>query len=175
MANEGEILQAAGQIFFVKGNDVVPMPMSPSIMVDETNPRAINTEFGMGKRTKDLIEDGYELAVDDGSETSKQIRETVGKSETMRGRSFQVLDVNEGIGKKLLRGVTSLGGKFRGKLPGVLGLLDIMGMKREYEQILDGTHYMSDVLRLPSTAAALADQVYKDGGSVSEIIDIFED
>ena len=174
MANEGEILQAAGQIFFVKGNDVVPMLMSPSIMVDETNPRAINTEFGVGKRAKNLIEDGYELAVDDGSETSKQIRETVGKSETMRGRSFQVLDVNEDIGKRIADGVRSLGGKIRGKLPGVLGLLDIIGMKKEYEQILAGEHPVLNAATGAMQERAGLNQVYKDGGSVSEIIDIFE-
>ena len=41
-----EILQAANQIFFVKGGDVVHMMMSKTLMVDEANPRAVSTEFG---------------------------------------------------------------------------------------------------------------------------------
>jgi len=170
-----EILQAAGQIFFVKGDDVVPVPMSPTLMVDEANPRAVNTEYGAGQTAKKLIDDGYELAIDDGSEEAKKIRDTVGKSETMRGRSFMVLDANEDIGKKIADGVSSLGGKIRGKLPGVLGLLDIMGMKREYEQILAGEHPVLNAAQTKMLERAGLNQVYKDGGLVSEIIDIFAD
>ena len=93
----------------------------------------------------------------------------------MRGRSFDNLEINEGIGKKLFRGVTSLGGKIRGKLPGVLGLLDIMGMKREYEQILAGEHPVLNAANTKMYERAGSNQVYKDGGLVSEIIDIFAD
>jgi hypothetical protein len=166
MANETEILQAANQIFFVKGDDVVPMMMSKTIMIDETNPRAVSTEFGSGQIAKKLIDDGYELAIDDGSEEGKRIKKIVSESDTMKGRSFDNLEINEGIGKKLFRGVTSIGGKFRGKLPGVLGLLDIMGMKREYEQILAGEHPILNAATGRVQERAGLNQVYKDGGLV---------
>ena len=158
MANELEILQSGGAIFFVKGNDVVPMGMSPALTKEVLNPESPSV-----KAVKRLIDDGYELAVDDGSEEAKKIRKTVADSSHMRGRPFQYLGANEGFGKKLLRGISSIGGKFKGKLPGVLGILDIMGMKKEYEQILAGEH---PVLNAVMGERADANQVYKDGGIV---------
>ena len=135
MADELEILQSGGTMFFVKGNDVVPMGLSPALTKE-----VVNTESPSAKEVKRLTDDGYELAVDDGSEEAKKIRKTVADSPHMRGRTFQDIGANESFGKKLLHGVSSIGGKFKGKLPGVLGILDIMGMKKEYEQILAGEH-----------------------------------
>jgi len=60
-----------------------------------------------------------------------------------------------------------------GKLPGVLGILDILGMKKEYDQILAGEHpilnQVIDTENKPLT--------YKDGGYVTSpfVKDIFSE
>ena len=58
-------------------------------------------------------------------------------------------------------------GKVGGKLPGVLGILDIMGMKKEYDQIMAGEHPMFQEVKPISL---------KDGGYVTNplIEDIFD-
>tara|TARA_R100001015_G_C4489115_1_gene67245 strand:- start:20 stop:562 length:543 start_codon:yes stop_codon:yes gene_type:complete len=59
-----------------------------------------------------------------------------------------------------------------GKLPGVLGILDILGMKKEYDQIMAGEHpilnQVIDTENKPLT--------YKDGGYVTNpfVKDIFD-
>ena len=58
-------------------------------------------------------------------------------------------------------------GQVGGKLPGVLGILDIMGMKKEYDQIMAGEHPMFQEAK-PITL--------KDGGYVTNpfVKDIFD-
>tara|TARA_R110000824_G_scaffold161844_3_gene337337 strand:- start:1 stop:513 length:513 start_codon:yes stop_codon:yes gene_type:complete len=168
---DGEILQASGMVFFVKGDDVVPMMMSRTMMVDEANPKAINLEYGSGADAKKLIDDGYQLAFDDGSEEAKRVRSVVDNSNTMRGKEFSNLEINEGLGKKLFDGMKSIGGKFGRVLP-ALGILDIMGMKQEYDQIMAGEHPSG----ITSTVEKEAAKIYADGGYVTHpfVDDIFD-
>tara|TARA_Y100000114_G_C11570430_1_gene236104 strand:- start:12 stop:566 length:555 start_codon:yes stop_codon:yes gene_type:complete len=70
--------------------------------------------------------------------------------------------------------------KIGGKAGGIMGLLDIMGMKKEYEQLMEGTHPMSSVFAeagLLKPEAKGSTQVFKDGGYVSSnpiVEDIFD-
>jgi hypothetical protein len=60
-----------------------------------------------------------------------------------------------------------------GKLPGVLGILDILGMKGEYDQIMEGTHPSG----ITTTVEKEAAKVYADGGYVTNnpfVKDIFD-
>ena len=70
--------------------------------------------------------------------------------------------------------------KVGSKAGGIMGLLDIMGMKKEYEQLMEGTHPMSSVFAeagLLGPEAKGSTQVFKDGGYVSSnpiVEDIFD-
>jgi len=81
---------------------------------------------------------------------------------------------------KVTKVIKDLLGKVGGKLPGILGVLDIMGMKKEYEQLMEGTHPMSPVFAeagLLGSQAQASTQVYKDGGYVTNnpfVEDIFD-
>ena len=60
-----------------------------------------------------------------------------------------------------------------GKLPGVLGILDILGMKKEYDQIMAGEHPSG----ITTTVEKEAAKVYADGGYVTNnpfVKDIFD-
>ena len=73
---------------------------------------------------------------------------------------------------KVTKVLKDLLGKVGGKLPGVLGILDILGMKEEYDQIMAGEHpilnQVIDTENKPLT--------YKDGGYVTNpfVKDIFD-
>jgi len=177
--NVTEILQSAGMVFFVKGDDVIPTMMGKSIMIDENNPRPIDIEYGNGKQVKSLIDDGYEIAVVDDSAESKKIQKIVSDSDSMKGKSFQNLDIDEpdGIGRKLFNGVKSLGGKI-GKAFPALGALDIFDAKNQYDQIMDGTHPV--ISELPSANQYIgsgepAPQEYNQGGIASINTDPYYD
>ena len=76
---------------------------------------------------------------------------------------------------KLLKNIL---GKVGNKIPGALGILDILGMKKEYDQLMDGTHPMSEFFN--ESGIGVGDkptQVYADGGYVISpfVKDIFED
>ena len=168
--NQTEILQAAGMVFFVKGDNVIPQMMSNSIMIDENNPKVIRTDYGSGANVKKMIDDGYELAVVDGSEESNKIQKIVSNSDEMKGRSFQNMSIDEpdGVGKRIFNGVKSLGGKI-GKAFPALGALDIFDAKNQYDQIMDGTHPV--LSELPSANQYIgsgepAPQEYNQGGIV---------
>ena len=157
-------------VFFVKGDNVIPQMMSNSIMIDENNPKVIRTDYGSGANVKKMIDDGYELAVVDGSEESNKIQKIVSNSDEMKGRSFQNMSIDEpdGVGKRIFNGVKSLGGKI-GKAFPALGALDIFDAKNQYDQIMDGTHPV--ISELPSANQYIgsgepAPQEYNQGGIV---------
>ena len=62
------------------------------------------------------------------------------------------------------------------KLPGVLGILDIMGMKKEYDQIVEGTHPSGITMTEEEFKEKFGNQVYADGGYVTNpfVKDIFD-
>jgi len=149
-----DIMQVGGNIFFTKGNDVVPISMNKSLLSG-------NEESPNVQQAKKLIADGYSLAINDGSDLSKQQFSLIDK--ITRGQPQMNIDPTDGLGSKILNTVSKLGGK----LPGVLGILDILGMKKEYDQIMAGEHPMFQELK-PMTL--------KDGGYVINpfIKDIFD-
>ena len=70
---------------------------------------------------------------------------------------------------KLIDAISKVGGK----TGGVMGLVDILGMKKEYEQLMEGKHPMSKIFAeagLLGPEAKASTQVFKDGG----VIDIFD-
>ena len=78
---------------------------------------------------------------------------------------------------KITKVIKDLFGKVGGKLPGVLGILDILGMKKEYDQIMAGEHPSGITMTEEQFKEKFADdQVYADGGHVTNpfVKDIFE-
>jgi|TARA_X000001388_G_C2217145_1_gene117722 hypothetical protein len=154
-----DIMQVSGNIFFTKGNDVVPISMNKSLLSG-------NEESPNVQQAKKLIADGYSLAINDGSDLSKQQFSLIDK--ITRGQPQMNIDPTDGLGSKILNTVSKLGGK----IPGVLGILDILGMKGEYDQIMAGEHpilnQVIDTENKPLT--------YKDGGYVTNpfVKDIFD-
>ena len=65
-----------------------------------------------------------------------------------------------------------------GKLPGILGILDIMGMKKEYDQIMAGEHPYAPKLFYTEEEfkEKFGNQIYADGGYVTSpfVKDIFD-
>ena len=154
-----DIMQAGGNIFFTKGNDVVPIAMNKSLLSG-------NEETPSVQQAKRLIAEGYSLAVNDGSDLSKQQFSLIDR--LTRGQPQMNIDPTDGLGSRIVNTITKLGGK----VPGVLGILDILGMKGEYDQIMAGEHpilnQVIDTENKPLT--------YKDGGYVTNpfVKDIFD-
>ena len=152
-------MQVGGNIFFTKGNDVVPITMNKSLLSG-------NEETPSVQQAKRLIAEGYSLAVNDGSDLSKQQFSLIDK--LTRGQPQMNIDPTDGLGSRIVNTITKLGGK----VPGVLGILDILGMKGEYDQIMAGEHpilnQVIDTKNEPLT--------FKDGGYVTNpfIKDIFD-
>jgi len=154
-----DIMQVGGNIFFTKGNDVVPITMNKSLLSG-------NEETPSVQQAKRLIAEGYSLAVNDGSDLSKQQFSLIDR--LTRGQPQMNIDPTDGLGSRIVNTITKLGGK----VPGVLGILDILGMKGEYDQIMAGEHpilnQVIDTKNEPLT--------FKDGGYVTNpfIKDIFD-
>ena len=154
-----DIMQVGGNIFFTKGNDVVPITMNKSLLSG-------NEETPSVQQAKRLIAEGYSLAVNDGSDLSKQQFSLIDR--LTRGQPQMNIDPTDGLGSRIVNTITKLGGK----VPGVLGILDILGMKGEYDQIMAGEHpilnQVIDTENKPLT--------YKDGGYVTNpfVKDIFD-
>jgi len=104
---EGEILSSMAHIFLVKGNDVEIFPLAPIMKFDPENP---NIESPSRARMKELMDEGYELAVDDGSEKSKMMKSAINRNSFMTGRSFDYLSsaMGDKTHEKVLRNVKSL-------------------------------------------------------------------
>jgi len=158
-----DIMQVSGNIFFTKGNDVVPISMNKSLLSG-------NEESPNVQQAKKLIADGYSLAINDGSDLSKQQFSLIDK--ITRGQPQMNIDPTDGLGSKILNTVSKLGGK----IPGVLGILDILGMKGEYDQIMEGTHPSGITMTEEQFKEKFGNQVYADGGYVTNpfVKDIFD-
>jgi len=157
-----EILQHGGVIYLTKGNDIVPLSIKPMMIGNEESPSVV--------QAKKLIADGYEIAVDDGTDNSKIVKKKI--SEFNKGSSSMSIDASDGIGAKIFNTISKLGGK----LPGVLGILDILGMKGEYDQIMEGTHPSGITMTEEQFKEKFGNQVYADGGYVTNpfVKDIFD-
>jgi len=152
-----EIIQHAGSVFLIKGNDIVPIPMNKSLLSG-------NTESPSMQQAQKLIADGYELAFSDNENANELVRKNFTKGNTPMN-----IPVDEGLGSKIANTIKNL----KGRLPGILGVLDILGMKKEYEQLMKGEHPMSKTFAeagLLGPEAQKSAQVFKDGG----VIDIFD-
>ncbi len=149
-----EIIQHAGSIFLIKGNDIVPIPMNKSLLSG-------NTESPSVQQAQKLIADGYQLAFSDNENANELVRKKFTKGTTPMN-----IPVDDGIGSRIANTIKNFGGK----IPGVLGILDILGMKKEYEQLMEGTHPMSSVFAesgLLGPEAKGSTQTFKDGGYVT--------
>jgi len=69
--------------------------------------------------------------------------------------------------QKVTNVLKNLMDKFGGKVGGIMGILDIMGMKKEYDDIQKGESLIN---KLIPTEKEYSKQVFKDGG----VIDIFD-
>ena len=154
-----DIRQAGGNIFFTKGNDVVPIAMNKRLVSG-------NEETPSVQQAKRLIAEGYSLAVNDGSDLSKQQFSLIDRF--TKGQPQMNIDPTDGLGSRIVNTITKLGGK----IPGVLGILDILGMKKEYDQIMAGEHpILNQVIDTENKPVT-----YKDGGYVTNpfVKDIFD-
>jgi hypothetical protein len=104
---EGEILSSMAHIFLVKGNDVEVFSLMPILKFDPENP---NLDSPSRARMKELLDEGYELAVDDGSEKSKMMKSTIKRNSFMAGRGFDYLSsaLGDKAHEKVFRNVKSL-------------------------------------------------------------------
>ena len=153
-----EIIQHAGSIFLIKGNDIVPIPMNKSLLSG-------NTESPSVQQAQKLIADGYQLAFSDNENANELVRKNFTKGNTPMN-----IPVDDGIGSKIANRVRSLGGK----IPGALGILDLLGMKKELEDIKAGESLIN---KLIPTVEEYSKQTFKDGGYVSSnpiVEDIFD-
>ena len=69
--------------------------------------------------------------------------------------------------QKVTNVLRNLMDKFGGKVGGIMGIADIMGMKKEYDDIQKGESLIN---KLIPTEKEFSKQVFKDGG----VIDIFD-
>jgi hypothetical protein len=116
---EGDVLSGLGNIFLVKGDDVKTFSAIP-IMKFEQFP---NLDSPIRADIKKLLDEGYELAVDDGSEKGKKIKDLVRNSEFMRGgRDLDYLPIRT-TGAKIFKLTQSIG-KF---LPSIAGFSTPIG------------------------------------------------
>ena len=153
-----EIIQHAGSIFLIKGNDIVPIPMNKSLLSG-------NTESPSVQQAQKLIADGYQLAFSDNENANELVRKNFTKGNTPMN-----IPVDDGIGSRIANTVRGLGGK----IPGALGILDILGMKKELEDIKAGESLIN---KLIPTLEEYSKQTFKDGGYVNPnpiVEDIFD-
>ena len=93
-----------------------------------------------------------------------------GKAEDLMGGSAPMAHISrsEKLNTQIKDATRALKKIFGGaKLPGILGIFDIMGMKKEYDDIQKGESLIN---KLIPTEKEFSKQVFKDGG----IIDIFD-
>ena len=116
---EGDVLSGLGNIFLVKGDDVKTFSAIP-IMKFEQFP---NLDSPTRADIKKLLDEGYELAVDDGSEKGKKIKDLVRNSEFMRGgKDLDRLPIQT-TGARVFKNIGSIG-KF---LPSIAGFSTPIG------------------------------------------------
>ena len=147
-----EILQHGGSVFLIKGNDLVPIAMNKPLLSG-------NTESPGVKQAQKLIADGYELAMSDNEKANELVRKNFTK-----GNTPMSIPVDDGIGSRIANTVKSLGGK----IPGSLGILDILGMKKQFDEIRAGESLVNKLIPTPKEYSK---RVFKDGGFIN-IFDI---
>ena len=147
-----EILQHGGMVFVTKGNDIVPVSMNKPLLSGNIESRGV-------QNLKKLLDDGYELAMSDNEKANELVQKNFTK-----GNPTMNIAVDDGIGSKIANTVRSLGGK----IPGALGILDLLGMKKEYDEIRAGEGLVNKLIPTPEEYSK---RVFKDGGFVN-IFDI---
>ena len=125
-----EILGSMGYIFFVKGNNVEILSAMP---LSKFDPDVSKIEGGKyqsptPQKIKELLDEGYEVAVDDGSEKGNRIKNLIKNSDFMRGgRDLMNFSLDEPMGAKLLRNVKSIGSGLGKVLPSIAGFSTPIG------------------------------------------------
>ena len=98
---EDEVISLAGTIFMVKGNKVEPIS---TMGLAKFDPSKELIEGSGTHRIKELMDEGYELAVDDGAEKGRRFKEVIRNSDfPSEGRTF--MSFSSDTGNKLLKNV----------------------------------------------------------------------
>ena len=124
-----------------------------------------NTESPSVQQAQKLIADGYQLAFSDNENANELVRKNFTKGNTPMN-----IPVDDGIGSRIANTIKNFGGK----IPGALGILDLLGMKKELEDIKAGESLIN---KLIPTVEEYSKQTFKDGGYVSSnpiVEDIFD-
>jgi len=116
---ESEILSKLGFAFMVKGNDVVPINMMSLAKFDPSKELG-----GTTQQIKELLDKGYELAVDDGSEKSKAMKSIIKNSNVLSNSMFNP-SLGSDLNSKILRNIKLLGSGLGKVLPSIAGFSSI--------------------------------------------------
>jgi len=106
-----EIFGSMGYIFMVKGNNVEILDAGALARVTNLEKYIEGDKFILTPgKVQELLNEGYEVAIDDGSEKSSRIRNLIKNTEFMRGgRDFMNFSLDEPMGAKLLKQVKTIG------------------------------------------------------------------
>jgi hypothetical protein len=121
---EGDILSKLGNIFLVKGNDVQTFSALPVIKFD---PAETLYEGTTPHRIKKLLAEGYELAVDDGSEKGKEFRRIIQNSNVLGNSTFMNYYSHESMAPKLIKNIKLMGSGLGKILPSIVGFSTPIG------------------------------------------------
>jgi hypothetical protein len=119
---EDEVISLAGNIFMVKGNDV---EVFSSMGLSKFDPSKELIEGATPHRIKELLDKGYELAVDDGAEKGQAFKKAINNANIMPGSSF--MNFSGGTGNKLLKNIKSIGSGLGKVLPSIAGFSTPIG------------------------------------------------
>jgi hypothetical protein len=124
---EDEVISLVGNIFMVKGNNV---EVFSGMALAKFNPETSIIEGGKyqgptHQRIKELLDKGYELAVDDGAEKGQAFKKAINNANIMPGSTY--MNFYGDTGNKLLKNVKSIGRGLGKILPSIAGFSSIPG------------------------------------------------
>jgi hypothetical protein len=119
-----DVLSKLGNIFLVKGNDVQTFSALPVIKFD---PAETLYEGTTPHRIKKLLAEGYELAVDDGSEKGKELRRIIHNSNVLGNSTFMNYYSHESAAPKLIKNIKLMGSGLGKILPSIAGFSTPIG------------------------------------------------
>ena len=124
---EDEVISIAAYIFMVKGNDVEVLDArSLSSFNPETSTIAGGKyESPAHQKIKELLDEGYELAVDDGAEKGQAFKKAINNANIMQGSSYS--DFGGTLSKKLIGNTKSIASGLGKVLPSIVGFSTPIG------------------------------------------------
>ena len=125
---EGDIFGKSGSIFMVRGNDV---EVINTMSLGKFNPDVSKIEGGKylspsHQKVKELLDKGYELAVDDGGEKGRAFRTVINNSNVLGNTPFNNFFKGETT-ERLLRNIKSIGSGLGKVLPSIAGFSTPIG------------------------------------------------